>query len=197
MNRIQRIARKITAGGGAGIDFRIVSTDGFATYEVTADLDELGKLNALEVVPVSNNITIEQFIAEGYMDGGEYAGNWLFDNVVIDEFEQFVSDTLNECHEWFEDKESWDALRQELKDGVKVTVTIADGHSYSKVMGGGYVRSKLGQGDVVEFSNLVGASFAGTQAQKLTGDFDTTVKATLTAEGENWYNTVFIDGEEY
>ena len=193
MDKIEKIARRITAGGGAGITFVITETSGEEIYKLTAKYEN-GDFTDVKVEKQTSEepLAIDKFNANGYMDGmNDVSGKKVFSSVELDgtAVHDYCIECLDYIKEYFEGERLQNAVNI-ITNGAVFHCQIADGKSTENTMGGGYIRTKMTEGSVVEFKNDVRVYF--DNFNEIDGDiYDVTIRATLNETGGYWYEDVF------
>lgn len=188
MNKIQKIAKKITAGGGAGIDFQITDADGKIVLEAE------GTPNNYIIDVISNNFEAKKFDADGYMDGMQNVNaKKVFDNFdvskIIEDAKEMINDLVNQ------NKDDEDFIF-DLENGIRFDLTFRE--SEHSVLFGGYIRGDLNKGSIVPFK----VDFdIDSDALWLHEGITNEIYGVLSQEGEYWYEDVFKycgdDEEDY
>lgn len=192
-SRLIKMAKRLLAGGGAGIRFKINEFSGFIKpFRISGNAD---KWNESSLPDIMKSMVIDSFDAIGYQDGMEnVSGEVVFSKVEADRNEIYdaimgmISDNISD-----------ETFAEALKKG-EVNVEINPEKSSESIMFGGYARGSLKKGDVIDFKHqfevvLDWNHYFDTQS------FDFTIYGTLSEKGEYWYEDVFEyipkDDEDY
>lgn len=176
---VSKIARKIIAGGGAGIDFRIFDTDGSISCVIQGTPENwriIGKENTFEII---------KFDALGYNDGmSDVSGAKVFKSIYVDNVFADAKDYIENTVEYFSDNEQF---VDDLREGIKIKFDAVDNNS--SIAFAGWVRGVLKQGSHIEFNE----DFEMYSDKWFMNDevFNSSVIATLSKTGEEWYQDVF------
>lgn len=180
-DRARRIARRIVAGGGAGIEFKV--------KQISAELKYFaqGVPGCWMLKPAAtNSVAIDCFNAEGYMDGMDNVdGRKVFSEVSVSQDEIYNAINENISHMAEDDEE----FVRQLYDGFNVDISLS-GSTSGNVLFGGFVRASLKQGDTVDFTCNAGI-YMDVDAQQWDTDYELTVTGTLSQDGQRWYQDVF------
>lgn len=175
-NLINKIAKKITAGGGAGINFSINEMSGSVFFTIKGTPEKYSMVNQ------SNDLFIHSFNARGYDDGMDNVdGKIIFRSIDLDDL---YANCLNIIEKQVEDNKDDTEFVQNLAEGIQNEVNFI--RSDDTMIYGGYVRGTLKQGDVINFN--VGFQLTNDWD---TEEFDTNIAAQISQEGEYWYQDVF------
>ena len=131
MDSIEKIARRIVAGGGAGIDFRIQSFGD--NHQITYQLNPSG--DGFSIEEIEGSIDVDTFSAEGYYDGDmDVSAKEMFSEFSLNENE--VKECIGEFFDFYKDKDWFiDALNE---GNVCAYVYAKDGASGSSVFSAGW-----------------------------------------------------------
>lgn len=177
--RIAKIARKIVAGGGAGIDFTIQDDDGKISCVIQ------GTPEKWEIIKKESTFKITRFNAEGYQDGmNNVNGERVFKEVDVDNVFEDAKESIDEIISYYSDDEDF---LEDLANGIKINFDAVDANS--SMLFAGWVRGKLTEDSEIEFNETFEVWSQDWSFQNLT--FDSSVIATLSKTGENWYEDVF------
>lgn len=193
-NNLVKIAKELQAGGGSGVDMKIIETDGFECYFVKAVHNENGfEITEMTKKPESS-FKIKKFDALGYDDGmRDVNGEKVFKKASIDSnaIKEHLIKQLEDCFENL-DEVYLDDLYDMMEEGITVKVVVADGHASTSTMFGGFQKPVLTEGSTIEFKNTISISSDEDTAELLSGDYDDAkIVGVLNSFGEKWYVDVF------
>ena len=175
--KARRVARRVVAGGGAGISFKIREMAGELKYVAQ------GVPGCWSLTRKDGGLAIKSFDALGYNDGmGFVDGRKVFSDVRVDD-DQLYGMVDEKIREMAYDEDFLD----DLYDGFEVMVRFEDNCGKATIFGG-YSRGKLSKGDVISFScdALVDMESPGEEL-----DCELGVLATVSEKGQYWYEDVF------
>lgn len=183
-----RIARRITAGGGAGIDFSIEEFG--EKHQITYRVVPNG--NDFSLDEIEGEIQVEKFSAEGYYDGdSNVEASYVFSGFRLSDKE--VKECVGEIVEYYQDK---DWFVEEVKRGdICAYVYAMNDRPMSSVYSAGWIRGILEAGDEVEFRNNFEIGLYNESGNIRIDSMEAvmSIYGTVSEDGEMWYHDVFID----
>lgn len=170
------------AGGGAGINFLIKDTDNNLIITVKGSPENY-------TFEVKGGIKINSFNAEGYDDGMDNVdGNKIFSNINVENVIENAKNIINELIEHFLNNQAYmENFIDDLENGIDFQIFPEHTSSYTTIFAG-WVRGKLKEGDVIEFNDWFELSSDWIYDNN---EFQATIYASLSKEGEYWYEDVF------
>lgn len=176
---VEKIAKKICAGGGAGINFFINDTEGKINCIIK------GTPGNWNIIKKESSFKITSFNAEGYDDGmKDVDGEKIFKQIFVDNIFDDAKEYIDEIIEYFSDDEQF---LEELQNGLKLNFDAVDFNN--SIVFGGWVRSKLVQGSEIQFNQTFEIWSDNWSFDGLI--FDSSIIATISKIGESWYQDVF------
>ena len=176
---VSKIAKKIIAGGGAGIDFRISDTDGNISCVIQ------GTPENWRIIEKENTFEIVKFDALGYDDGmSDVSGTKVFKSIYVDNIFDDAKDYIENTVEYYSDNEQF---LDDLQEGIKIKFNAVDNNS--SITFAGWLRGTLKQNSDIEFNE----DFEMYSDKWLMDNevFNSSVIATLSKTGEEWWKDVF------